>query len=54
MVMSAGVGYRCGLDPELLWLWCSSAAVALIRLLDWEPLYAAGTALIKKVITVVR
>ena len=22
--MSCGVGRRCGLDPVLLWLWCSS------------------------------
>ena len=26
-----GVGCRCGSDPELLWLWCRPAAVALIR-----------------------
>ena len=26
----------------LLWLWCRPAATALIRLLAWEPPYAAG------------
>ena len=29
----------------LLWLWCRSAAVALIRPLVWEPPYAACAAL---------
>ena len=43
--MSYGVGHRCGLDPELLWLWCRLAAVALIRPLAWEPPYAAGVVL---------
>ena len=32
-------------DPALLWLWCRSAAVAPIRLLAWELLYAMGVAL---------
>ena len=41
--VSYGVGRRCGLDPKLLWLWCRPAAVALIRLLAWEPPYAMGT-----------
>ena len=27
---SYGVGHRCGLDPQLLWLWCRLAAIALI------------------------
>ena len=27
---------RCGLDPELLWLWLWSAAATPIRLLAWE------------------
>ena len=31
-----------------LWLWCRLAAVALIRPLAWELLYAAGTALKNK------
>ena len=43
--MSCGVGHRCGLDPELLWLWCRPAATTLIRPLAWEPPYSAGTAL---------
>ena len=29
IAMSCGVGHRCGLDPEFLWLWCRPA-VALI------------------------
>ena len=32
-------------DPELLWLWCRPAAVALIRPLAWEPPYAMRVAL---------
>ena len=32
----------------LLWLWCRPAAVAPIRPLAWEPLYASGVALKKK------
>ena len=38
-----------GLALLLLWLWLCRrpAAVALIRLLDWEPPYAAGAALKK-------
>ena len=43
--MSCGVGRERGSDPELLWLWCRPAAAAPIRLLAWEPPYAAGTAL---------
>ena len=45
--MSCGLGHRCGSGPELLWLWCRLAPVALIRPLAWEPLYAAGAALEK-------
>ena len=41
VAMSCDVGCRHGLDPALLWL----AAVALIRSVAWESLYAAGTAL---------
>jgi len=41
---SCGVGRRCGLDPELLWLWCGPVATALIRPLAWEPPYAARVA----------
>ena len=40
-----GVGHRCSLDPMLSWLWCRPAAVAPIRPLAWELLYAAGAAL---------
>ena len=45
--MSCGVGRRCSLNPELLWLWlwCRPAAAALIRPLAWEPPYAEGAAL---------
>ena len=43
--MSCGVGCKHGSDLVLLWLWCRSAAVALIGPLAWEPSYAAGTAL---------
>ena len=38
------IGYRCGLDPALLWLWHRPVAAALIRPLTWEPPYAAGAA----------
>ena len=41
------VGCRHGSDLALLWLWRRPAAVALIRPLDWEPLYTAGEALEK-------
>ena len=43
--MSYGVGHRCSSDPTLLWLWHRPAVTALIQLLAWEPLYAAGVAL---------
>ena len=43
--MSCGVGRRCGLDLELLWLWRRPAAVALIRSPAWEPPYAKGAGL---------
>ena len=45
--MNCGIGYRQGLDPKLLWLWCRLAAAALIQPLAWEPPYAAGVALKK-------
>ena len=45
--MSYGVGHRRSLDSALLWLWCSLAAIALIRPLVWEPPYAMGEALEK-------
>ena len=47
-IMSCDVDCRCGLDPALPWLWHRSAAVAPIRSLAWEPLYATGPALKKK------
>ena len=46
--MSCGVGCRCSLDPELLWLWRRLAATALIRPLAWEPTYAMDAALKKQ------
>ena len=35
-------------DLALLWLWHRPAAVALIRLLAWEPSYATGAGLKSK------
>ena len=46
--VGCGMGGRCSLDPELLWLWCRLAASAPIKPLAREPPYAAGTALKKK------
>ena len=40
--MSCSVGGRCGLDPELLCLWCRPAAVTPIQPLAWEFPYDAG------------
>ena len=34
--MSYGVGRRCSLDLELLWLWRRPAATAPIKPLAWE------------------
>ena len=39
-----GLAQRVG-DPELLWLWCRPAAVALIQPLTWELPHATGVAL---------
>ena len=39
------VGRRHSLDPVLLWLWYSPAAVASIQPLALEPPYAVGVAL---------
>ena len=47
IAVSCGLGHKLGSDLVLLWLWCRSAAVALIGPLAWEPLYAAGSALEK-------
>ena len=46
--VSYGVSHRPGSDPELLWLWCRPAAVALIQPRAWELPYAAGVALKSK------
>ena len=48
VVVSCGVGRRCGSDPTWLWLWCRLAATAPIQPLTWEPPYAAGAALKSK------
>ena len=42
LAVSCCVGCRRGWNPELLWLWCRPAAIALIRPLPlaWEFLYA--------------
>ena len=45
--MSGGIGHRCGLDPELLWLWRRLAVTAPIGPLAWDSPYAAGVALEK-------
>ena len=45
--MSYGVGCRRGSDLALLWLWRRLVAIAPIRPLAWEPLYAVGAALEK-------
>ena len=47
--MSCGVGCRRGSDPALLWLWRRLVATAPIGPLAWEPPYAVGVALKKKV-----
>ena len=48
--VSCGVGCRHSLDPALLWLSCRPAAIAPIQLIAWEPPYAVGEALEKKVL----
>ena len=51
--MSCGVdcrvGFRCSLDPMLLWLWHRLAAAVLIRPLAWELPFATGAALKSKI-----
>ena len=44
IVMSCGVGCRCGSDLMGLWFWRRATATAPIQPLTWEPPYAAGTA----------
>ena len=39
-----GIGHRCGLDLELLWLWHGPTAAVPIRPPPWELPYAAGAA----------
>ena len=46
--MSCGGDRRLRSDPVLVWLWCRPAAIAAIRPLGWEPLYATGVALKSK------
>ena len=43
--MSCGVGRRHGLDPALLWLRRGLAATVTIQSPAWEPPYATGAAL---------
>ena len=45
IAMSCGVGYRCGSDLALLWLWHRPTSRAPIGPLAWEPPYAVGAAL---------
>ena len=48
VVVSCGVGHRCGSDPKLLWL----MAKALVQSLAWELPYAVGVALKSKKIKI--
>ena len=48
LAVSCGIGCRCSLDPQLLWLWCRLAAVSPIRSLAWESPYGTDAALKKK------
>ena len=43
--MSSGGACRRGSDPTLLWLWCRSVTIVLIRSQALEPAYATGVAL---------
>ena len=43
---------QCVKDPVLLWLWCRSAAVALIQPIAWELPCAVGVNLTRKKITI--
>ena len=47
LAVSSIVGHRYSLDPTSLWLRCRLAATTPIRLLAWEPPYAAGAAVEK-------
>ena len=46
--MSCGVGWRCSLDPMLLWRWHRPAATFLIQPLAWEIPYAVSAVLKSK------
>ena len=48
VAVSCSVGYRCNLDPALLWLWQRQAAAAPIQPLAWELPYATSVALKSK------
>ena len=48
IAVSGGIGCTRGSDPTWLWLWHGLAAVAPIRSVAWEPPYATGAALKKK------
>ena len=48
LLQACCVGRRFGLDLALLWLWCRSAAAALIWPLAWDLPYAAGSTLKRK------
>ena len=52
VVMSYGIGHRCGSNPTLLWLWCRLAAVASIQPLGWELPYATGVGLKKTILCI--
>ena len=45
VALSRSVGHRWGLDPVLLWLWCTLAAAVPIPPPAWELPYAEGVAL---------
>ena len=45
VAVSCGVGCKLGLDPALLWLWCSPATTASIQPLAWEPPHTVSAAL---------
>ena len=45
IAINCGVGYRCGSDLVLLWMWCRPVATAPIRPLAWELPCATGVAL---------
>ena len=48
IAVSCGVGGKHCSDPELLWLWCRLAGVALIQPLAWELPYCHDVAVKRK------